>query len=163
MRRRRTVVLLSILSLTLCLAACQADAESKQQRKEARKQIEHLESEWRVAALKNDVAVLDRLVADDYIGIGANGMLQTKQQLLASRAAGKVHFDKIEYNDTKIRVYGDTAVVTTTAEIEARSEANGDFSGKYRYTRVYTRHNTAGSWRVVSFESSRVTPEHSKN
>lgn len=162
MCRRRTAILLSILCLTFCAATIDTAAETKQQRKEARKQIERLEAQWRDAAIKNDVGVLDRLLADDYVGIGANGMFQTKQQLLASRASGKVHFDKIEYNDTKIRIYGDTAVVTTTAEIQARSEANGDFSGKYRYTRVYTRHHGA-SWRIVSFESSRVTPQHSKN
>lgn len=163
MRRRRIAILLSILCVYLCAATFDADSETKQQRKEAHGQIKRLESDWRAAALKNDVAALDRLLAEDYIGIGANGMLQTKQQLLASRAAGKVHFDQIDYSDTKIRIYGDTAVVTTTAVIVAHSEANGDISGKYRYTRVYTRHNGAGSWRIVSFESSRVMPDHSKD
>jgi ketosteroid isomerase-like protein len=155
MSRRRISVVLSILCLSLFAATVHADAGS-QRRKEARKQIEHLESEWREAAIKNDIATLDRLLADDYIGISATGTLQTKQQLLAARAAGKVKFDKIDYDDTKIRVYGDTAVVTTTADVVGHSETNGDFSGKYRYTRVYTRHNKDGNWRIVSFETSRV-------
>jgi len=57
-----------------------ADDQGRQ-RKEARRQIERLESRFREAALKNDVATLDKMTADDYIGIGPTGVLQTKQQL----------------------------------------------------------------------------------
>jgi ketosteroid isomerase-like protein len=146
---------MSVLSLFFCAAMLHADTRS-QQRKNSIKQIEQLESDWRKAAIKNDIPVLDRLLADDYIGIGPNGTLQTKQQLIAARAANKIRFDKIEYSDTKIRLYGDTAVVTTTADVQGHSEASGDISGKYRYTRVYTRHNNTGTWRIVSFETSRV-------
>jgi ketosteroid isomerase-like protein len=159
MSRRRISVVLSILSFSLCVATVHADARA-QHRKEVRKQIEQLESQWREAAVKNDIATLDRLLSDDFIGINDGGTLQTKQQLLAARAAGKVKFDKIDYSDTKIRVYGDTAVVTTTADVVGHSETSGDLSGKYRYTRVYTRHNKEGTWRIVSFENSRVRQDH---
>lgn len=165
MRNRRIPIYLSlwtfpalVLVLALGVASLHADARSRH-RKEARKEIERLESECRTAVIDNDVAALNRLTADDYIGISPNGTLQTKQQLIAALSAGKLRFTKIEYSDTKIRVYGDSAVVTTTAEVTGSNDA-GEFSGKYRYTRVYTRHNDTGTWRIVSFESSRVRPEH---
>jgi len=44
--------------------------------------------------------------------------------------------------------------VTSQAEVSGKS-AQGDFSGTYRYTRVYVR-NAQGKWKVVSFEASRV-------
>jgi ketosteroid isomerase-like protein len=155
MRRCRKALVIPLLAVSFCALSVHADDHGRQ-RKEARRQIERLESRFREAALKNDVATLDKMTAEDYIGIGPTGVLQTKQQLIASRVANKVRFQKIEYSDTKIRVYGDSAVVTTTAEIEGHSDANGDFNGKYRYTRVYSRHNEAGSWLIVSFEASKV-------
>ena len=155
MRRRQIAVVLPMLALSFCALTLHADTHGKY-RKEARKEIEHLEAQWREAALKNDVATLDKLTADDYIGISATGLLQTKQQLMAARGANKVTFSKIEYSDTKIRVYGDSAVVTTTADVQGHSDVQGDFNGKYRYTRVYSRHNPSGSWLIVSFEASKV-------
>ena len=80
--------------------------------------------------------------------------------MLIMRAPGAVKFDKIDYSDTKIRVYGDSAVVTTTADVVGHSKTTGDLSGRYRYTRVYTRHNKDGAWRIVSFEYSRVKQDH---
>jgi ketosteroid isomerase-like protein len=159
MTRRRISVVVSILSLSLCCATVHADARSQHQ-KETRKQIEQLESEWRQASVKNDTATLDRLLSDDFICITDTGILQTKPQMLASRSPGTVKFDKIDYSDTKIRVYGDSAVVTTTADVVGRSATTGDMTGRYRYTRVYTRHNKDGAWRIVSFEYSRVKQDH---
>jgi len=47
-----------------------------------------------------------------------------------------------------------TALVTSLAEVRG-SSADGDFSGRYRYTRVYVR-DARGAWKIVSFEASRI-------
>jgi ketosteroid isomerase-like protein len=52
-----------------------------------------------------------------------------------------------------VRVYGDTAVVTSQASLSGTNGAS-DISGQYRYTRVYARRR--GQWKIVSFEASRV-------
>ena len=155
MRRCRKALVIPLLAMSFCSLSLHAD-EHGRRLKEARRQIERLESQFREAILKKDVATLDKMTADDYIGIGPTGVLQTKQQMIASRATNKVSFQKIEYSDTKIRVYGDSAVVTTTAEVEGHTDVDGDLSGKYRFTRVYSRHNDKGSWLIVSFEASKV-------
>ena len=159
MSARKISVYAAVLLLGFGAVSLHADARAKQ-RKETRKEIERLEAACRQAALQGDAAAFDRLTADDYIGISPNGTFETKQQLLAALSSGKMHFRKIDYSDTKIRIYGDTAVVTTTADVEGSNDSVRDFTGKYRYTRVYTRHNPTGTWRIVSFESSRVKPEH---
>ena len=41
-----------------------------------------------------------------------------------------------------------------TAEITSATPG-GELSGSYRYTRVYVR-DSAGIWRIVSFEASRI-------
>jgi len=117
------------------------------------KQIEALEEQWRQAIISNNVTEMDHLLADDYIGISANGTVETKAQALAQRKAGTVLIKTLDLNDLKVRVYGDTAVVTSKAELEG-TNGQSDISGNYRYTRVYNRR--LGQWKIVSFEASRI-------
>jgi ketosteroid isomerase-like protein len=119
------------------------------------KEIENLESQWRTALVQNDVATINRLLADDYLGINPNGTLETKADALAQQRSGTVKISSIAPDNVKIRVYGDTAVVTSQVDLEGR-DGDRDISGRYHYTRVYSRRD--GEWKVVSFEQSRITP-----
>ena len=117
------------------------------------KEIEGMEQQWRQALVTNNVGEMDRLLADDYLGITSNGTLETKPQALALRRAGTVRITRLDLSDMHVRVYGDTAVVTSQAQLEGTNGAS-DISGQYRYTRVYNRR--LGQWRIVSFEASRM-------
>jgi len=117
------------------------------------KEIEALEQKWREAIISNNVSEMDHLLADDYIGISANGTVETKAQALALRKAGTVKISQLDLNDLKVRVYGDTAVVTSKADLQG-TNGQSDSSGNYRYTRVYNKR--LGQWKIVSFEASRI-------
>jgi ketosteroid isomerase-like protein len=122
----------------------------------AHKEIEGLELDWRQAQLNNNVTEVDRLLADDYLGISANGTLETKADELSRRRSGTLHISQLELSDIKVRIYGDTAVVTSRADLVGKS-GDRDISGRFRYTRVYS--NRQGQWRIVSFEASRISDE----
>jgi ketosteroid isomerase-like protein len=131
------------------------------QRHESRREIDQLEQTWRDAILHRNAAAMDNLLADDYISITANGTLQSKDQTLANLKSGIVHFSSIDFSDRKVRFYGQTALVTSRAEVSA-STGEGDISGSYRYTRVYVR-DERGHWKIVSFEASKIRhPEDHK-
>lgn len=117
------------------------------------KEIEALEMQWRDAVVGNNVSQMDHLLADDYIGISANGTVATKTQELAERRAGTIRIQSLDLSDLKVRVYGDTAVVTSRAELTGVN-GQSDISGNYRYTRVYNKR--LGQWKIVSFEASRI-------
>jgi ketosteroid isomerase-like protein len=121
---------------------------------ETRHQIENLEDVWRNAMLKANVPAMDSLLAEDYMAITPSGILQSKDQALASLRGGTLRFKTIELSDRKIRLYGTTALVTSRAEV-AGAGPEGDISGSYRYTRVYVK-DSHGVWRIVSFEASRI-------
>lgn len=126
----------------------------RSERHESKHEIDQLEETWRNAALHHDDAAMASLLSEDYIGIGANGTLQSKEETLASIRSGALRFTRLRLSDRKIRFYGKTAVVTSRAEV-AGSTPNGPLAGSYRYTRVYVR-DGKGSWKVVSFEASRI-------
>jgi ketosteroid isomerase-like protein len=117
------------------------------------KEIESLEYQWRDAEVGNNVGQMDHLLADDYIGISANGTIETKTQELDQRRAGTVRIQSLDITDLKVRVFGDTAVVTSRAELTGVN-GQSDISGNYRYTRVYNKR--LGQWKIVSFEASRI-------
>jgi ketosteroid isomerase-like protein len=121
---------------------------------EGRREIDQMEEAWRKAVLTGDVAVMEGLLADDYIGITPNGILLTKEDTLARLRNPQRHITDLELSDNKVRFYGATALVTSFAHVTGIN-AEGEPIGDYRYTRVYIR-NAQGQWKIVSFEASRI-------
>jgi len=142
------------IAALLLLTACPGGwALPHHEKSEIHKEIEALEQRWQQATVTNNIGEMSRLLADDYVGITSNGTVENKQQALAQHSAGTVKITKLEITDTRVRVYGDTAVVTSQAQLEGTNGAT-DISGQYRYTRVYTRR--LGQWKIVTFEASRM-------
>ena len=152
-RRNCQAILLVLLSLTAG-AAQTKPGMPRAERHESKHEIDQLEQNWRDAMLQRNVQAMDALLSDDYIAITANGMLQSKEQTLANLKSGMLHFDTLELSDRKVRFYGQTALVTSKAEVKG-NRADGEIAGSYRYTRVYVR-DASGAWKIVSFEASRI-------
>jgi ketosteroid isomerase-like protein len=161
---RRLYALVILLALTACAPALfallqhagvpQHPGLPRGEKHEGRRDIDQMEEAWRKAVLTGDVSVMDGLLADDYIGITPNGMLQTKEEALTWLRNQRRHITDLELSDTKVRFYGATALVTSFAHVTGVN-AEGDAIGDFRYTRVYVR-NAQGQWKIVSFEASRI-------
>lgn len=158
--RRRPVPTLCLypiphaVAALIVLASCHpAWALPHREKGEIHKEIETLEDQWRQATVNNNIGEMNRLLADDYVGITSNGTVENKQQALAQRSAGTIRITRLDITDTHVRVYGDTAVVTSQAQLEG-TNGTSDIGGQYRYTRVYNRR--MGQWKIVSFEASRM-------
>jgi|SRR5580658_3115298 ketosteroid isomerase-like protein len=151
-RARRLIVPALLISL---LATPLFAGLPRAQKHEFRHEIDQLEEAWRTAILKGDTNTLGSLLADDYMAITPTGTLETKDETLANLHAGSFHVAILDVSDRKVRIYGDTAVVTSVADVQATTP-NGNLSGAYRYTRVYVR-DAQGAWKIVSFEASRIT------
>ena len=124
------------------------------QKHERRHEIDHLEEVWRNALLTDNTAAMNSLLADDYMAITPAGTLQTKEEALANLRSGRMHFTTLEITERKVRFYGTTALVTSTADVQGTTP-DGDLSGSYRYTRVYVE-GPPGVWKIVSFEANRI-------
>jgi ketosteroid isomerase-like protein len=153
-RFRTGRLIVPALLLSLCASPLFAGLP-RAQKHEFRHEIDQLEDTWRTAILKGDSNTIGSLLADDYMAISPNGTLQTKEESLAGIRTGTYHFSSLDISDRKVRFYGDTAVVTSIADVQATTP-DGDVTGAYRYTRVYVR-DAQGAWKIVSFEASRIT------
>jgi len=91
------------------------------------------------------------MTSDDYTFITLRGEMRTKPEILKGFASGSFHYESREIFDLKVRVYGDTAVVTGWS-VRKGTENGKDYSGDYWFTRVYVRQK--GRWLTVALQTN---------
>ena len=117
--------------------------------------IEGLEVEWRNAQLAGDVRTMDRMLADDFVGINMAGEVNTKTQLL-NRARNRVLvLSRFDLREIKVKVLDHVAVVTVRAAVQGTNDGR-PVDGIFRYTRIYHRLPT-GAWVITNFEATRMS------
>jgi len=80
-------------------------------------------------------------------------MLFTKAQEIENFNSGVTKYESIVGRESKIRIYGDTAVVNSLASV--RATFNGKpYIGDVRNTRVWVKQN--GNWKLVLFQATRL-------
>jgi len=115
------------------------------------REIVDMERQSREASIHRDADFSQRTLAEDYVAITPLGQVTTKQDTLSARKSGQLRYDTINVSDMVVRVYGDTAVVTARADVKGH-QLGEDFSGPYRYTRVWVRRT--GHWQAVSYQAT---------
>jgi ketosteroid isomerase-like protein len=67
---------------------------------------------------------------------------------------GRTKYDAFEVDDLRVRVYGDTAVVTGRSTPRGRDARGQEMHGRYRFLRVWVKRD--GRWQVVAFQGTRI-------
>jgi len=139
---------MTILLLTAApIALAQEQSARRDQRRSVEQVIRQLDHERIQAQIGADAVALDRIYANDFIGIGPSGTVRTKPQVISDFTSGDLKFQSITTDDVRVRVYGNTAVET------GRSIMSGQDKGKTvppdnRFTRVWVKQQ--GRWRLVA-------------
>jgi ketosteroid isomerase-like protein len=115
------------------------------------REIIDMEKQAREASIKRDVDFSERTLTEDYVAITPLGQVTTKQDTISARKSGQLRYDTINVSDMVVRVYGDMAVVTARMDVKGH-QMGEDFSGPYRYTRVWVRRT--GHWQAVSYQAT---------
>jgi len=128
----------------------------------AEQELLKVEREWLDAYLKRDVAAMDRIEANDFVITYADGKVLTKADEItnlkkpAPAGPGPIFMTA----DTKVRVYGDAAVLTGKV-IQKGVYNDGPKKGQeyniqQRYTDVYVKRD--GRWQVVASHLTGINP-----
>src|ERR1043166_4799317 len=137
-----------MLGSLLLLAAVSAHAQPQSQSERAVvEQIRKLDQERIQAQVHADPVALDRIYADDFIGIGPSGTFRTKKEVRADFASGSLKFQSIVTDDVRIRVYGNAAVETGLSTMKGQ-DADKVVPEENRFTRVWIKQG--GRWRLVA-------------
>jgi ketosteroid isomerase-like protein len=113
-----------------------------------------LEAEFAEAIIKNDGGAIERLVADEWIIINADGGIIDKERFLEVIKSGTLTHEMMESDNVRVRVYGDSAVVTALTRTKGKFMGQ-EFSTHERATDFLVRLN--GQWRCALTQLTRLT------
>jgi uncharacterized protein (TIGR02246 family) len=152
---RRLLALFCFLSFVLSTAPLSHARQSSQQKVDSGASISQtlqaVERTWLNAEKTHDAATFEKLVADDWMAIGPDGKTQTKAERAAAISSAKVS-DAI-MGDMKVRVFGDTAIVTGTDD-ETSTEGGKEVTDHYVWTDVFIKRN--GRWLAVASQTALI-------
>jgi len=110
-------------------------------------EVRRVEIEWGEAFERRDFVTLDRIMADEYILTDPLGNVRDKAESIAAIATNEVHFESTNSDNVKVRINGDTAIVTGRSTFKGRYKG-WSMAGRYQYTGVLVKRE--GSWQAVS-------------
>ena len=139
---------LAVLTM-LCLCHC-----SPQDHREAERYILDSERQWAESVATGDTSAIERILADDFIGVDPKGNLYNKQQMIADTKDAPKYFVSNRLNDVKVRFYRNTAIAQGSETWEKRSGERGRFV----WTDTWLRRNRR--WQIVAAEDL-IAPEKS--
>jgi ketosteroid isomerase-like protein len=135
------------LALILVLVALPTFAQQNPEEQELLK----LEHDWREAYKQRDTQTLDRLVAEDFIFTDEEGQVYDKPKFIALALQQVV--TAYTLGDLRIRVYGDTGVVTCPSSWHYNIEGK-DVRWEFRSTDVFVKRQ--GHWQAVASQDTRL-------
>jgi hypothetical protein len=101
-----------------------------------------------------DTSAIERILADDFIGVDPKGRLYIKQLMIEETRNAPQYFVSNRLNDVKVRFYGTTAIAQGSETWEKRSGERGRFV----WTDTWLQRN--GRWQIVAAEDL-IAPEKS--
>jgi Protein of unknown function (DUF3225). len=112
-----------------------------------------LDNQYQEAVKANDAATMDRILADDFVLVTGRGGTLSKSDLIKAAREKRTNYEHQEAEEAtqKVRIWGDTAVVTALLRIKGtRDERPLDY--KIWSSNTYVR--MPGGWRYVFGQTS---------
>jgi len=122
------------------------------------KTVAALDTKYQAAVKANDAATMAQILADDFALVTGRGKVYGKADLIDSARKKEVTYERQdeEPGTQKVRVWGDTAVVTARLWIKSMQ---GDKPADYKlwFSDTYVR--TRAGWRYVFGQASLPLPK----
>ena len=111
--------------------------------------MKELEQSWEGSLLTHDAAVIERIVADDFVGTSSSGKIGNKSTLLTEARSDKSVYKTAVSEEISVHTFGpNVAVVTGIARESGKNAAGKSFSHAYRFTDTWVERN--GEWQCVA-------------
>jgi ketosteroid isomerase-like protein len=152
MKRLMLIAALAVISI--------AATQTAKKDNSIERELMQKEYDWSAAYLKHDPAMVDRILADDYVGVDGRGIVSNRVEEIEEAKAPPVGTplpDRIVTDETisdmTVRVYGNTAIVNGISTEKVQNKGN-QLIIRYRRTTVYVKRERG--WQCVSFHASRI-------
>ncbi len=113
-----------------------------------------LEDDWAAGLIRRDIALFQRLLADDFV-YTEDDRTVGRDAVLHDIGAGTDTVQTAHNEEMNVHRFGTTAVVTGWLVIGGRG-SSGPFNRRYRFTDTWLRR--AGRWQIVAAHDYLVPP-----
>ena len=155
MTRRLVLAALALTATSLALG--QEQSASRDQRSSVEQAIRQLDKERIQAQISADKVALDRIYAEDFIGVGPSGTVRTKPEVIKDFTSGSLKFQSITTDEVRVRIYENTAVETGLSTMLGQDKGK-TVPRETRFTRVWVKQQ--GRWRLVANHYSLLITQH---
>jgi len=157
--KRLLVGAVAVALLTPLLLSGQAQPQKTAPAKYSKveQQLINLTEACNDANIKVDLAVLDRVIADDLTLTDDEGNVASKAQWIEDLKSGNLKFTSSANDDYKVRVYGKAAVVTYRWTCKGQYK-DKDISGQFRETDTWVKLD--GRWQCVAVHTSKMVVQN---
>ena len=105
------------------------------------------------ADLTGNADELERNTREDFTVTRDNGVVRSRAETLDGIRSGATKFSRFDVSDLRVRVYGETALVTFTVAIKG-SRAGQEFSGRFREVRLFVKRD--GKWKAEFLQRTAI-------
>jgi hypothetical protein len=139
--------------LCLVIAVLLAASESIAEITSDEDEIVKLENDWVSALEKHDRERLNKILAREFTFIEPDGTVVNRDAYLADRSSTAADIASFEIADVKVRVFGESALVTGIVKIAERRQGN-----RYRFNLRWKEFwlNEGGNWKVLAGQATPV-------
>ena len=109
---------------------------------------------WASATVAGDEAALRQVLADDLSYTHSNGDTDTKTAFIGNLKTGARKYHKLDHESMDVRVYGNTAILTATAQVATSQKGGSVTPAHLRFIHVWVWQN--GRWQLVAHQSLRL-------
>jgi ketosteroid isomerase-like protein len=139
-----------LMQLSIVLLAITGTSWTAEPSSSVKQAVLNAESAWKNAVLKSDGNALDKLLSSDLSYTHSSSKTQTKEQFIQDVTSHSTSYKSIDFENTKLRQYGEVVVVTQSALI---TTAQTGTSHLY-LTEVWARQG--GHWQMVSRQATKL-------
>jgi ketosteroid isomerase-like protein len=139
---RTTKFVIALIGALAILGGEVASADSKADQNT----VAALDTEYQLAVKNNDADTMNRILADDFVLVWGTGQIHNKADLLNDARAKRVQYEHNEDTDRTVRVWGDTAVVTSKLWVKGVDQGK-PFEWHVWFADTYVL--TPSGWRYV--------------
>jgi ketosteroid isomerase-like protein len=103
--------------------------------------------------MRGDVSTLERVLADDFVGVGPRGFMLNKEEWIQRYKSGELKHQSFKFDDVKTRLYTDAAVLVGLERAKGTYQGH-ELQGDLRATLVMTKQQER--WRIVGIHLSPI-------
>ena len=148
-------IILSVVLGLLATGAAFSQMKSGKNPTTVAQKLQQMEEDLTAAIIRGDSSLAEKYYADDFTLTTPDGLRLSKAELFAAFKSGDLKLESSHYDDFKVSVYGNTAVMTFHSNDKVRFKGQ-EISGEFLWTDVFVKRN--GQWQIVATQGTPAAP-----